>query len=62
MASEKAKKAAAARLARLDKEAAKADKVKRNQLRTKVAMGDRKTRKKAATELSNMPKVKQWKD
>ena len=57
MASEKARKAAAARLRKLD---SAADKVKRNKLRAQVAMGDRTTRKAAATELSNMPK--QWKD
>jgi hypothetical protein len=57
MASEKAKKAAAARLKGLDKEA---NKVKRNKLRAQVAMGDRKTRKKAASKLSSMPR--QWKD
>ena len=57
MASEKAKKAAAARLANLDRLAAKdADKVKRNKLRVQTAYGDRKTRKKAATKLSNMPR------
>jgi hypothetical protein len=60
MASEKAKKAAAARLRALDAESKKSDKVKRNKLRAQVAMGDRKTRKKAASELSSMPR--QWKD
>ena len=60
MASEKARKAAAARLRKLEGDAKKEDKVKRNKLRAQVAMGDRTTRKAAATKLSNMPK--QWKD
>ena len=52
--------AAKKRLAKLDAEAAgKKDKIKRKVLRSKVAMGDRKTRKKAASELSGMSKPKQ---
>ena len=48
--------AAAARLAALDKEAAaEAMKRKKAVLRTKVQMGDRATRRKAASELSNLP-------
>jgi len=57
MASEKARKAAAARLRKLEGDAKKEE---RNKLRAQVAMGDRKTRKAAATKLSNMSK--QWKD
>ena len=61
MPSDKAKRAAAARLAGLDKQAKQsAMKKKKAMLRTKVAMGDRKTRRKAASELSSMPR--QWKD
>jgi len=56
MASEKAKKAAAKRLAALDKEAKK---IKRNQLRTQAYMGSRKTRKAASTTLSSMKRPKQ---
>lgn len=51
--SEKAKKAAAARLAKLDALAAEDAKKKKNALRAKATMGSRKVRKKAATELSS---------
>jgi hypothetical protein len=53
MASERAKKAAAARLKALEGPSPSA---KRNVLRAKVAKGSRKTRRAAATELSKMPK------
>ena len=48
--------AAAAHLAALDKQRA-AEEMKRKKavLRTKVQMGDRATRRKAASELSNLP-------
>ena len=53
MPSEKARRAAAARLGKLDKKAAKeATRRKKNVLRTKIQMGDRKTRRKAASKLS----------
>jgi hypothetical protein len=53
MPSDKAKKAAADRLDKLDKEA---DKIERNKLRAEVTMGSRKARRKAATKLSSKPK------
>ena len=62
MATEKSRKKAAARLRALEKEGLDAQKVKRNQLRTKAHMGDRATRKKATAELSEMSKPKQWRD
>ena len=57
-AEEKAKSKArlAAKLKELDSGAKEADRVKRANLRTKVAKGDRKTRRKAASELSSMPR------
>ena len=61
MPTKEAKEAARARLARLDAQANKESlRRKKNVLRTKVAMGDKATRKKAATKLSSMPR--QWKD
>ena len=59
MPSDKAKRAAAARLKKLDQEAAKeTTRRKKNVLRTKVQMGDRKTRRKAASELSQFSRNK----
>jgi len=49
-----------AHLAKLEKQSKEEDRVKRANLRTKAAKGSRKVRKKAATELSNMPR--QFKD
>ena len=62
MATEKSRKKAAERLRALDKKGDEERRVKRNQLRTKAHMGDRATRKKASTELSNMSRPKQWRD
>jgi hypothetical protein len=57
MASERAKKAAAARLKGLDKAG---DKERRANARTKAAYGDRKTRKKATKALGEMSKPPQF--
>ena len=58
---EKASKARLkAHLAKLDSQSKKEFDTKKKQLRTVAAKGSRKARKKAATELSNMPR--QWKD
>ena len=55
MATAKSKATAKKRLAKLDAEyTAKKTKIKKAQLRTQVAMGGRKTRKKAASQLSSM--------
>jgi hypothetical protein len=56
MASERAKKAAAARLKKLDKAG---EKERRANARTKAAYGDRQTRKKATKALGKMSKPSQ---